>query len=71
MTHPMLKNLLIDIDLQGDAFANGNDGVEVARILRAIAVAVENDTVAFLNIYGLYDVNGNRCGRLSGTDWEE
>ena len=48
----------VKIKLDNDAFKNGNEGLEVARILRALAAASEGAGVAYCRD-GIVDVNGN------------
>ena len=57
-----------EIESGSSAFANGNGGAEVARILRRLADRIEstNDGGATL-----YDVNGNNCGWWALADDEE
>lgn len=57
----------IIIDVDNDAFASGNRGVEVARILRDLADAAENGNSSFNQ--KLRDINGNRVGYAEYLLW--
>ena len=50
----------ITLDMGGAAFADGNAGAEVARILRRLATDWAEDGIGDVT---LRDRNGNRCGR--------
>jgi len=50
----------LKIETGNEAFADGDAGAELARILRYVATAVERGTRGA----PLYDINGNRVGRF-------
>ena len=50
--------LTIEIETGNEAFADGNEAAELARILRAAAWNIENGYTEFK----LHDYNGNRVG---------
>ena len=53
--------LKIELDTSNDAFADGNQSAEVARILRHAASMIERGSHGA----GLRDINGNEVGRFS------
>ena len=54
----MSGSLTIEIETGGEAFADGNEAAELARILREAARKIENGHTEFK----LRDYNGNRVG---------
>ena len=66
-----IGNLQIDLDTGSDAFADGNCGAEVARILRGLADVAERGGLDEREIHGLYDLNGNQVGWASVTAGED
>ncbi len=50
--------LTIEIETGNEAFADGNEAAELARILRGAAWMIENGYTEFK----LHDYNGNRVG---------
>lgn len=63
----MVKNtMIISINLDNDAFQNGNRNAEIVRILRSLADKLESyqgDITAGAGIFGnLRDINGNPVG---------
>ena len=63
----MLNRLTVEIRTDNDAFADGNDATECARILRLIAESLERGTRGM----PLHDFNGNRVGRFDLTRVED
>ena len=57
-----MAKLTLTIDRDNAAFDDGNDGRELARILRALASRLEGDAVGFGGDVSLFDLNGNRVG---------
>ena len=56
-----MRKLTVTIDLENDAFSDGEEAAEVARILRTLAARIgagEQEGRAI-------DCNGNTCGRFS------
>ena len=63
----MRFNLRVDLD--NAAFADGNFGTELARILRKVATQVEGDTVIRTWHYtNVRDINGNPVGAHAVKD---
>jgi hypothetical protein len=53
----------LTIDLENEAFADGNSGSEIARLLRLTATHVEElDLWDRPSAIYLHDINGNRVG---------
>lgn len=52
----------------GSAFQDGNAGAEIARILRALAEAIDRGAEGYTT---LHDVNGNKIGRATLEIWAE
>jgi len=55
--------LTLTIDMDNEAFQDGNAGNEVARILQK--VAAEFEEVGHPQFRRLYDYNGNRVGEIT------
>jgi len=64
----------ISVSLENDAFQDGNDGNELARILRELASELENDSprrgAGVDQWRTLYDSNGNKCGTHAAVKTE-
>ena len=58
-----MRNYRIGIDLGNDAFADGAEGIEVARILRRLANRCEVEGTAIYD--ALIDLNGHVVGHAS------
>ena len=58
--------LSVHITSSNDAFQEGRAPAEVARILRALAEAIERGAEGYTN---LHDINGNRIGRALLEIW--
>lgn len=56
----MLNRFSLEIRTDNDAFTDGNDKAECARILRQVADSLERGTRGA----PLFDFNGNRVGRF-------
>ena len=56
---------IIRIDLQNAAFADGNEGAELARILRKMADSIESAGEAPRCFEKVRDVNGNTVGQYA------
>ena len=54
---------IVRIDLQNAAFADGNEGAELARILRKLACRIESAGEAPRCFENIRDVNGNTVGQ--------
>jgi hypothetical protein len=67
----MSKTLHLSIDMGNAAFDESETG-EVARILRRLATSLENTrhTIDAYDDEKLYDINGNRVGRVTITEEE-
>lgn len=59
-----MSTITITIDTGNDAFADGNEAAEVARILAELAARIARADSPRAREY-LYDYNGNRVGRVS------
>ena len=53
--------IIIEIDTINEAFKE--DNIELARILRALADKI-NNTIQLNDITYLYDINGNKVGKI-------
>jgi hypothetical protein len=53
------------IQLGNDAFADGNEAAEVARILRYIARNIAHDDAVPRTFQTIRDINGNDVGRYA------
>jgi hypothetical protein len=57
------RTFAVNIDCNSAAFDDAACGAEIARILRALANELEQETDAFTAFDAeLRDINGNRCG---------
>lgn len=63
----MALKLKIKITTGNAAFDDGNECAEVARILRELAVRVENCNDLYYAATVLRDVNGNSAGHMTVT----
>jgi len=52
----------VSIDVENAAFEEGEEGSEVARILREVANRFDGDSLEVGRLMPLFDVNGNRVG---------
>ena len=59
-------DLSVNITSGNDAFQEGRAPAEVARILRALAEAIERGAEGYTT---LHDINGNRIGRAMLEIW--
>lgn len=57
--------LNITINMDNAAFADVNNGTEVARILRKLANSIDGISLTANSERGLLDVNGNRVGKAT------
>lgn len=57
-----MSNVVIDICIDNDAFADRECGNELSRILRTLADQIEWDRAEDLKAMPLIDLNGNRVG---------
>lgn len=63
----------IEIDCGNAAFDffSGGPAPEVARILKKLAARIEEEGIDLPDYeIGLYDINGNKVGKLEVEDWE-
>ena len=58
---------IIRIDLQNAAFADGDEGAELARILRKLAGSIESAGEAPRCFENIHDVNGNTVGQYAAN----
>lgn len=61
------RDFVVRIELENDAFADGQESGEVARILRELARDIDAKQELPDNA-SLFDANGNRCGRTKIED---
>ncbi len=59
---------VIRIDMDNDAFQDGESGTELARILRTLADRVDGAEVKDGDYYVCHDINGNNVGRMTIDD---
>ena len=56
---------IIRIGMENAAFAEGNEGAELARILRKLSDSIESDGEAPRSFENIRDVNGNTVGQYA------
>ena len=56
---------IMHINMENAAFAEGNEGAELARILRKMADSIESAGEAPRSFENIRDVNGNTVGRYA------
>ena len=56
---------IIRINIENAAFSDGNEGAELARILRGLADRIENTGEAPRCFENIRDVNGNTVGQYA------
>jgi len=58
----------LKIKCDNDAFAGGNMGAEIARILRQQAYLIDGVQVPLIGVTVIRDLNGQRVGHATMTD---
>lgn len=61
--------LIIKINMDNDAFADGENGTEVARILRHVCAEVIDTELDDDFYLSLRDINGNNVGKMEVKKW--
>jgi hypothetical protein len=64
-----MPKLLIEIDLENEAFQDGKRGTELSHILEVLAFTIREEGDAF-EMIAMYDSNGNYVGTAEVLDEE-